>query len=430
MKRFLLALALALCPKGFSAHVLHLKINGMIHSGTTQLVRSSLEQAQNQNAEALLITLDTPGGLLEATREIVKLMLSSSVPILVYVSPSGSRAGSAGTFITLAAHVAAMAPGTNMGAAHPVTATGEDPEKSAGKHMAQKIENDTLAWVENIATIRNRNVQWAKASVKSSASITADKALELKVIDAIAPNIRSLLFQMDGKKIQINNQLQMLNLKDASVKEVSFDLMTRFQNWLSDPTIMFGLVLIAGLGLYLEFTHPGLILPGACGLLAGGLVLFAQKLLPLSAFGIGLLGLALALFIAEIYITSFGLLTLGGVVSFIFGAYLLFDPQTHVQVPQSMIWGAAFGLTCLGLIIGYALNKVRTTKPMSGPEGMLGQIGEVVLAIHPKSSGKIFVAGEYWNAMSQDELHPKDKAQVMKVEGLNLVVKKVESIRE
>ena len=406
--------------------VLHVSIDGAIHKGTVTVLKNAIAQAQEEKFQALLISLDTPGGLLDATRDIVKLMFNSSVPVIVFVSPSGSRAGSAGTFITLAAHVAAMAPGTNIGAAHPVTVTGKDPEDSGGKHMAKKIENDTLAFIETISKQRNRNIEWAKKAVKESAAIDDSEALKLKVIDLVAKDNQDLLSKIDGTKFQIKGKSITLASKDAVIKNFEMDLATRVQNWLADPTIMFLLLLVAGLGFYMEFSNPGLIIPAVVGGIAAILLLIANSIIPMSAVGIGLLVLAFAFLISEVYVTSFGLLATLGIACFVFGAYLLFDNESvDFKVPHSLVWGATAGLITIAVIIGIGLRKSFDSRQTAGMEGMIGEVGTVEELIEPGKNGRVFVAGEYWNASAQATLNKGQKAKVTKVNGLAIEVEPV-----
>jgi len=295
--------------------VVELKLDGTIHTGTVSVLERALSEAKETKAEALLIEMDTPGGLLDATRDIVKLFLNTNVPIIVYVAPSGSHAGSAGTFITMAAHIAAMAPGTNIGAAHPISATGDDPEKSGGKHLARKVEEDTRAFIETIAKQRNRNVEWAKKAVLESSAIDETEALKLKVIDLIAKNKEDLLKQIDGRKVTLAEGTHTLKTNGAKIVPLNLDFYTKLKNWLANPTIMFLLILIAGMGLYIEMSHPGLILPAVTGGIAILLLMIATSVLPLSVLGVGLVILGFVLLLLELYVTSFGLLAVVSLAS-------------------------------------------------------------------------------------------------------------------
>ncbi len=409
-----------------ASKVIEMKIDGTIHSGTVSVIEAGIAKAKSEQAQALLIQMDTPGGLLDATRDIVKLFLNTDVPIFVYVSPSGAHAGSAGTFITMAAHVAAMAPGTNIGAAHPISATGSDPEKEGGKHLARKLENDTSAFIETIAQQRNRNAQWAKKAVIESAAINEAKALELNVIDFIAKDKNDLLRQADGRKVKVYSGERILKTKGASLIPLEIGFSTRVKNFLANPTVMFMLVLIAGMGFYIEMTHPGLILPAVTGGVAVILLMIATSVLPLSLVGIGLIVLAFGLLIAEIYVTSFGLLATAGIIAFIIGAYLLFDPkQTDLKIPHGMIWGASLGIATIGGIIAVAVGRTLNAPQTAGAEGMVGTIAAVDQTINPHSGGRIFVNGEYWNATADETIETGNRAEIVSITGLVARVKKV-----
>ena len=407
---------------------LKLQINGAIHGGTVELVRTSLERAKG-NHSGVIIELDTPGGLLQSTREIVKLFLGSTVPIIVYVAPGGARAGSAGTFITMAAHVAVMAPGTNIGAAHPITITGKDPEKDGGKHLAQKIENDTIAFIETIATQRGRNVEWAIKAVKESSSIPEKKALELGVIDLVARNYSDIFTQLDGKKIKIDDKEIALKTKNATVEDVKISLSLRVLNTLASPTVMYILILLVVLGFYIEFSNPGLLFPAGIALTALVLLMFASKAVPMTYLGLALMLLGTGLLIAEAYVTSFGLLTIAGTAAFFFGGMLLFDPvETDFRVPFSYLVGSAFGVLIIGLVIGYLLIRTRNLPNVAGREALVGKTALATEAIVDQDQFRVFVEGEYWNAVSSAPISvDKDESlRIEKVDGLILHVAKQE----
>jgi membrane-bound serine protease (ClpP class) len=325
----------------------------------------------------------------------------------------------------MAGHVAAMAPGTNIGAAHPISATGGDPEKEGGKHLAQKVENDTVALVESISRQRGRNAEWAKKAVVESAAITEDKALELKVIDFIANNEKEVLAKADGRTITLPDKTLTLNLKNAEIVEFNADTMTRFKNWLANPTIMFLLIMVAGMGLYIEMSHPGLILPAVLAGVAILLVMFANSVLPITTIGVGLLVLGFVLLFMELYVTSFGLLAVGGIVSFIVGALLLFDPsQTDAHVPKGLIFSTAFSFAAIATVIAVAISKTFKARQIAGSEGLIGAEALVDSTILPDKGGRIFLNGEYWNAFSDQEIPVGEKVVLVKVDGLKAHVRK------
>ncbi len=399
--------------------VVQMSIQGTIHSGTVGILKAALSEAEQQNSEALLIEMDTPGGLLDATREIVKLLLNTKIPTLVFVSPAGARAGSAGTFITMAAHIAAMAPGTNIGAAHPITITGKDPEKDGGKHLAQKVENDTIAFIQTISKQRNRNAEWAKKAVKDSASITEEEALKLNVIDVVARTPKQLLDKIDGKVLNIQGTKKTLNTKDATILKFEPDFEIKTKNWLANPTIMFLLIMIAGLGLYVEFSHPGLIFPSVAAGIAIILLLIATSVIPITAVGLGLLVLGFILIFMELYVSSMGILAAAGIVSFIAGATMLFDPtEVDLRIPPALIITVSLTIGIMAAIIAVGVSRMFKLRQTAGEEGLVGLHGEVCNAISPETPGRIFVNGEYWNAAAEKNIPVGRKVNVKRVEGL------------
>ena len=402
-----------------SPTIIELTIDGTIHQGTVTILEAAFERAKETQAEAILIRLDTPGGLLDSTRDIVKLFLNTDIPVLVYVSPSGAHAGSAGTFITMAAHIAAMAPGTNIGAAHPISATGSDPEKSGGKHLAQKVENDTSAFIETIARQRNRNMEWAKKAVLESAAISEVDAVKLNVIDFVAKDKEEVLLKAHGRKIGMPKGTVSLATSGATLVPLEIDFYTRLKNFLANPTVMFVLILIAGMGLYIEMSHPGLIMPAVASALAVILLLVATSVLPLSVIGVGLVILGFVLLLMELYVTSFGLLAIGGVISFVIGAILLFDPsESDLRVPRGIIVGASLGMSTIALLIGLAMRGTSDAPQLAGAEGLIGVKGVVDQTIVPGRDGRIYVNGEYWLATADEKLDAGTSIEVARTKGL------------
>ena len=400
LMKYLLSLTMLLFSVSSYASVLQLQIDGAIHEGTVHTIEQALAQAKEEKHEALLITLDTPGGLLDSTRKIVKIFLNEDFPIIVYVSPSGSRAGSAGTFITMAAHIAAMAPGTNIGAAHPVSATGADPEEG-GKHMAEKIENDTIAFIESIAKQRGRNVEWAKKAVLESDSIIDSEAKRIGVIDLVAKDIPTLLAEIDGKKINTSDGQIALNTRGANITMFEFDLKSKLLNFLAHPTTMMILVAIIGLGLYIEFSNPGLIFPATASIIALFLFMISTSVIPITMLGGVLILLAFVSLFLEVYVASFGLLTALGVALFIAGSLLLFDPTTSdLYVPRNLIWSMGVGLGVIGGILAYSIGRTIKQPAAMGPSTLVGTRTTLVQPITENEDGKIFAQGDYWNVKS------------------------------
>ncbi|MFH1263238.1 MAG: nodulation protein NfeD [Pseudomonadota bacterium] len=424
--RILLLLLFLLPFRLSAATVIGMKIDGTIHSGTKAMIEDGMARVRETKAEGLLIELDTPGGMLEATREIVQGFLNTDVPIFVYVTPSGAHAGSAGTFITMAAHVAGMAPTTNIGAAHPISATGSDPEKDGGKHLAKKIENDTIAWIEGVATRRKRNPEWAKKAVLESAVIDEMKAVELHVVDFIAKDTTEFLVKANGRKIQTSSGERVLKTAGATLVPLKVAFGTKVKNGLANPAVMFVLLLIAGMGVYMEMSHPGLIFPAVAAGIAVLLLLIANSVIPLSIVGIGLILLAFGLLIGEVYVSSFGLMALGGVTAFVIGAYLLFDPEkSDLRVPRGMIWGAAAAIGAIAVIIGVAIGRTLKAKQTAGMEALIGTKAVVDKTINVNSGGRIYVNGEYWRATSAETIETGAKVEIVALDGLTAQVKKI-----
>lgn len=412
--------------------------NAPIITATERFIMTRLDRAEAEGKPFLLI-LDTPGGAVDTTRSIVQRFLGSTVPIIVWVGPPGSRAGSAGVFITMAGHVAAMAPGTNIGAAHPigagVGAPGEKEEGSAARRseeevLAEKIENDLVAFAEAIATARERNVEWAIAAVRDSASIPVDKALELKVIDLIAEDIPSLLAAIDGKEVKTKNGMIRLETKGAEVIETAMSLRERLQTALGDPSIAYLLMSLGVMGIVLELYNPGMMIGGIFGGLC--LVLAAASGLPFNMGGLLLLGAAGILFTLEVYITSYGLLALAGSACLILGGIFLFEAPP--DLPEGMDSGVAVGtqaLVSVGLIslvsalgLAYLIGKSQLRGQPTGGNALVGQEAEVVKAF-VGGKGRVFINGEYWNARSSQPVPEESIVRVEEMKGLLLIVSPV-----
>ncbi|MBI3001473.1 MAG: nodulation protein NfeD [Deltaproteobacteria bacterium] len=408
-------------PKTPSGPVVDLiVIDGGINPAVDDFIRGSIERARGKRARALIIQLDTPGGLLTSTRSIVKEILGAPVPVIVYVAPSGAGAGSAGVFITLAAHIAAMAPGTNIGAAHPVGGGGEEVKGV----MGEKIENFTASFSEAIAQKRGRNTEWAIQAVRRSVSITEKEALAKNVIDIVAGDIDDLLRQADGRKVEIDGRQEPLAVKDARVERFEMGLKQKIINTLSDPNIAYLLLMAGILGLYMEFSHPGVIFPGVTGAIALLLALASFQIIPINYAGLVLIVLGVALLIGEAFVPSFGVLGIGGATSLALGSLLLFDTETSdLGVDRSIVFTAVGTLSILMLLVGYLVFKSQRRKPTLGLEGLIGEIGDVRVKLSP--TGKIFVHGEYWNAEGEGEIAVGEKVRVVGFDGMCLKVKRL-----
>jgi membrane-bound serine protease (ClpP class) len=420
--RAIIILNLLFCSITASAHANQvdvITIDGIIDPVDAEFITKTIESSTAAGAECLIIQMDTPGGLDLAMRSIIKEMMRSDIPVIVYVSPGGARAASAGALITIAAHIAAMAPGTNIGAAHPVALGGGKMEDD----MAAKVENDAAAYAESIATKRNRNKEWAIKAVRESVSITENEALEIKVIDLVAANVNDLLAQIDGREVKTEAGVKTLNTKDSTVNYIEMGLREKVLNTLSNPNIAYILFLVGLLGLYFELSNPGAIFPGILGGICLILAFFAFQTLPINYAGILLIILAVILFILEIKVTSFGMLTVGGIITLTLGSLMLFDsPLPFLRVSFSvLIPVVVITSLCFVLVISLAI-RAYTKKPTTGKEGLVGAIGITKSPIDP--SGKVFIHGEYWDAVSDEAIPAETRVQVTEVNNIEIKVKK------
>jgi membrane-bound serine protease (ClpP class) len=400
-------------------HVDKITIDGSINPAVDDFIRESIGRAKTNGARALIIQMDTPGGLLTSTRTIVKDLLGAQVPVMVYVAPSGAGAGSAGVFITMAAHIAAMAPGTNIGAAHPVAGGGEEVKGV----MGEKIENFTASFAESIAQKRGRNTEWAIQAVRKSVAITETDALKKNVIDIIAKDLDDLLKQAHGRKVDIDGRIQVLNLKDIRIDRYEMNLKQKLLNAVADPNIAYLLMMAGLLGLYMEFSHPGTIFPGVAGAICLILALTAFQVLPINYAGLGLIILGIALLVAEAFVPSFGVLGIGGIIALALGSFFLFDAEgSDLFVDRSIIFTAVGTLGTFVLAVSYLVFRSQQSKPTLGMEGLVGEIGEVKNRLSP--SGKIFVHGEYWNARADGDIDVGERVQVIGYDGMDLKVRR------
>jgi membrane-bound serine protease (ClpP class) len=397
-------------------------IDGSINPAVANYVEDALSAASARGASGLVIELDTPGGLLTSAQKIVKDILGARVPVIVYVAPSGASAASAGTFITEAANIAAMAPGTTIGAAHPVEESGADVRGV----MGEKVENYAVSFARTIAEQRGRNADWVEQAVRHSAAIGERDALAKHVIDLIAPDLESLLAQSSGRTVKVGDKTVTLQLKDAMVHRMRMTLGQLVLNTLSDPNIVYLLLMAGVVGLYFEFAHPGVIFPGVAGGICLLLALASFEVLPVNITGLLLIFFGLALLITEAFVTSYGILGLGGVTAFVIGSLFLIDTsKTNLEVNRQVIYGAAAAMTAIILGIGYVVTRDRSRRAVTGAEGLVGEVGEVREPIQPGLAGKVFVHGEVWRATSEDELPAGARARIRAVEGLEVRVQRV-----
>ncbi len=409
------------------AHVNRLIIDASINPAVGDFIRENIKFSSDEGALALIIQLDTPGGLLSSTKSIVKDILGAPLPVILYVSPSGAGAGSAGVFITLAGHIAAMAPGTTIGAAHPVASGGQNIEGD----MREKIENYTVSFMESIAQRRGRNVEWAEQAVRESVSITDIEALEKKVVDLVAVDVHDLLTQATGRKVDVGNESVTLDFTPAQLSAGRFNIVTiemrlkhKVLDILSDPNIAYLLMMAGMLGLYLEFSNPGLLFPGLAGGICLILALTAFQVLPINYTGLILIGLGIALLIAELFIPSFGILGVSGIAAFVLGSLFLFDtPDSEIAVDRGIIFAASLAVGTFMFVAGSLAVHAWRRPVVLGLEGLQGEIGEVRTRLAPH--GKVWIHGEYWTAASDEDIEVGQKVQIVEVDHMILRVRRM-----
>ncbi|MBL7095047.1 nodulation protein NfeD [candidate division KSB1 bacterium] len=395
---------------------------GTINPISADYIISAIDQAEENRSQCLILELDTPGGLIAATQDIVKRMLASNIPLVVFVHPPGSGAVSAGVSITIAAHFAVMAPGTNIGAAHPVGAGKTDTSDVS----VQKATNWWATYNRSIAEKKGRNSEWIEKAVRESESITETEALEKNVIDFICPDLDSLLNILDGKIAEVDTGKVTLHTKNAKIIRHKMNLRFKILDIISNPSIAYILLMLGLLGIYFEFSNPGAILPGVLGGIFLIVAFFAMQQLPINVAGILLILFSLLLFLLEIKITSYGLLAIGGIVSMLLGSLMLFKstPSISIHLPLNLIISVTFAISAFFIFAIYMAIRTHTTKVTTGKEGITGETGVAVTNIDPE--GQVKLHGEYWKATSQTKIKKNDKISVVKVDGLLLTVKKLE----
>ncbi len=404
-----------------SNEILYASIDEGIGSFTAEYISTLVEEAEDGNYEALIITLNTPGGLLDATRDIVSTFLESRVPIIVYVAPGGARAGSAGVFITLSANIAAMAPGTNIGAAHPVGVGGESGDSS--DVMTQKVTNDAAALIRSIAKKRKKNQDYAELTVRQSLSYSETEALDSNLIDLIAKNRNALLKAIHGMQVETTNGLKTLNTKNAKIIVRDKDWKEELLSFLSDPNIAYIFILLTMYGIMIELYNPGAIFPGVIGVMSAILAGFSLQMLPVNYAGLALMIVGIVLFILEVKIVSFGMLTIGGLIAFVLGSIMLIDsPGDFMQIGFEIILAAT--LLTAGLFIGIVMLAVKSQKKKvaSGISTLVDKEAVVINEITPEKMGQVKVSGEIWRAKSSSSHQKKDRVIVKSVDGLTLEV--------
>lgn len=413
-------------PLCYAQYVHRIVINGVINPVATEYIIKSIERAEQERAELLVIEIDTPGGLMESMHQIVKAIQSSEVPVAVYVAPSGSRAGSAGVFITYAAHIAAMAPSTNIGSAHPVFGSGtggQQPDSATTETLMEKVVNDAVAKIKTVAEKRGRNIEWAEKAIRESANITETEALALNVIEYIVPSTDSLLSVLDGEEITLDSgTIKKLKTRQATIITHEMTWRQRLLDVITNPNIAYILMLIGIYGILFELYNPGSILPGVVGGICLILGLYSLQTLPVNYAGLLLIVFAVILFLLEIKIPSYGLLTIGGIAALVLGSIMLFENS----VPFIRVsWEVILTMVLLSILffvfaIGMAIRTQRT-KPTTGQQGLIGETGEVTKRIDPV--GTIRVHGEYWTATADAPIKAGKKVQVIACDTQHLKLK-------
>lgn len=415
-------------PRDHSTIVMVVDIDDMIINPVVkEVISEAIDTASEKKAQCLIIRMDTPGGLLETTHKIVKKIMNSPIPVAVYVWPQGARAASAGVFITLASHIAAMANSTHIGAAHPVIMN-----KSWGsidKQMQEKVINDSTAWIESLAKSRKRNVQWARRAVTESASITEKEALKLGVIDIVAKDLQELLTKLDRQTVETTRGKSTLYTKEAKIEFITLSLRQRFLNHLINPNIAYILMLLGFFGLLYEITHPGFGFPGLAGIISLLLAFYAFQVLPTNYAGIFLIVLGISFFIIEAFTPTFGAFTLAGIVSLVFGSTILFNqPYEFLKVSLKIIIPVAVSLGLISTFLITRVIKIHRRKTITGKDALVGQTALARTNIAPE--GKVFIHGEIWDARSSEKILKGEKVIIEKIDGLKLEVKKFTDYRK
>jgi membrane-bound serine protease (ClpP class) len=403
--------------------VLIADLDGVISPASSYYLVRVVDLAEREDAACLIFKIDTPGGLDVSMREITKRVLNAEIPVVVYVAPKGARAASAGVFVLYASHVAAMAPGTNVGAAHPVSMGGEKMDSV----MVEKVTNDAVAYLKALAKERGRNAEWAEQAVRESASVDAETALKLGVCDLIAEDEKDLIEKLDGRRVEVADEEVTLHTFGSRIKEVKMTLRERLLLLLTNPNIAYVLLLLGIYGLFFELQNPGMIFPGVVGGICLILGFYSLHVLPVNYAGLALIVLSAILFILEIYITSQGLLTIGGIVALIFGSLILFESDVpYLRVSWEVIMLVVIiiaGFVIFLLTLGV---KAQFRRRATGSEGIVGEIGMARTDIKP-SGGTIFVHGEFWNAVSDSKIKKGSKVRVIDVKEMVLRVKTIDS---
>ncbi len=430
----LLGAALLAAGRADARHVNVARVAGSINPASSDYVQHAIARSESEGAAALVLELDTPGGLLSSTKDIIQAILNAEVPVIVYVSPRGAWAASAGTFITLAGHVAAMAPGTSIGAASPISAGGgggeRDEENERTDVAAEKAEKFTMAFIESIARERKRNVEWAVKAVRESEAVAQDEALRLGVIDLVAPDRETLLREVEGREVEVAGRPVKLELAEAEVREIEMTLLERLFDKLASPDVAVLLVMAGLLGLYIEFNQPGLLLPGIVGGICLVLAAIAFQILPFSWVGLLLVAAGLGLVVAELFFMSYGILFALGIGCFLLGGSMLFEVPEVGDLELSF-WSVLVpivaGFAIFGGVVVFAIGRTLRRPQTAGVAELIGLVGRAATPLAPE--GRVFVRGEYWSARAGEEVPEGVEVEVLAVEGMRLRVRRAASER-
>ena len=406
-------------------NVVVVKLSGAINPAVAEYVSYEISQANAEKDSLIVLHMDTPGGLDTSMREIIKKIQSSEVPVASFVAPTGSRAASAGTFITMASHIAAMAPGTNIGAAHPINMLGGGNDNEQAKTMKKKVVNDAAAYIRSLAELRKRNAHWAELAVVNSVSISAEEAMKLNVIDLVAGDVKALVLAIDGREVQLASGSVRLKTKNLKIIYHEMNPRQKLLDIISSPNVTYILMMLGLVGLFFELSNPGLVLPGVIGSISLILALYAMQTLPINYAGLLLILFGVILFIAEINVMSYGLLSISGVVSIFLGSTMLIDSDDPaLQISRIILYPTLALSVIVSLGIVLLATRTRSLKKLGGIEGMIGETGLVKEALNPQ--GRVLVHGELWEAEADNPINEGERVQVDLVEGLRIKVSKVQ----
>ena len=427
---FLLLILFLVVPPAYSKdNVVVVKLSGAINPAVAEYVSYEISQANAEKDSLIVLHMDTPGGLDTSMREIIKKIQSSEVPVASFVAPTGSRAASAGTFITIASHIAAMAPGTNIGAAHPINMLGGGNDNEQAKTMEKKVVNDAAAYIRSLAELRKRNAHWAELAVVNSVSISAEEAMKLNVIDFVAGDVKALVLAIHGREVQLASGSVSLKTKNLKIIYHEMNPRQKLLDIISNPNVTYILMMLGLVGLFFELSNPGLVLPGVIGSISLILALYAMQTLPINYAGLLLILFGVILFITEINVMSYGLLSVSGVISIFLGSTMLIDSDDPaLQISRAILYPTLALTVILSSGIVMLATRTRSLKKLGGMEGMIGETGLVKEVLNPQ--GRVLVHGELWEAEADTQITEGERVQVDFVQGLRIKVSKVQGTQK